>query len=178
MVKIKPDNNKNTKTNIVAPCVTHMIRKIHIPKEEFKALVSLVAVELYKMHLCFIVVGVLITSIHATNEKINLETLNNYSEFLNFGVKKLKLKKESLENAIIKSKVDVLGEIFKRNIDSLKHAGKLEVLFLIDASSSVGKDNFRNELKFVKKLLSDVTVDYNHTRVAIVTFSSSVVSYV
>jgi uncharacterized protein YegL len=127
------------------------------------------------MHCCFIIVSVLITSASAAPEKINLETLNNYSEFLNFGEKKLKLKKESLENSIIKSKVDVLGELFKKNIDSFKNFGKLEVIFLIDGSSSVGESNFRSELKFVKKLLSDVTIDYNHTRVAIVTFSSSAV---
>jgi hypothetical protein len=130
------------------------------------------------MHCCFIIVSVLITSASAAPEKINLETLNNYSEFLNFGEKKLKLKKESLENSIIKSKVDVLGEVFKKNIDSFKNFGKLEVIFLIDGSSSVGESNFRSELKFVKKLLSDVTIDYNHTRVAIVTFSSSAVSLI
>lgn len=52
--------------------------------------------------------------------------------------------------------------------------------FLIDSSSSVGKTNFLSEIKFVKKMLGDFTVSLNHTRVAIVTFSSQgkVVSYV
>lgn len=49
---------------------------------------------------------------------------------------------------------------------------KVELVFLIDASSSVGFDNFQSELKFVKKLLADFTVSFNQTRVAIVTFSS------
>ncbi|XP_015834822.1 sushi, von Willebrand factor type A, EGF and pentraxin domain-containing protein 1 isoform X1 [Tribolium castaneum] len=122
----------------------------------------------------FVTVVVLLTSASANTQKITLETLNNYSEFLNFGVKKIKLPKNSLENSIIKSKVDVLGDIFKKNIETFKNTQKLELIFLIDGSSSVGETNFRSELKFVKKLLSDVTVDYNHTRVAIATFSSSV----
>lgn len=108
------------------------------------------------------------------SEKLDLDTLNNYSEFLNFGDKKLqKIGKDRLENAIFKSKIDVLGEVFKKNIESIKLSARLDIIFLIDASSSVGENNFKSELSFVKKLLSDITVDYNHTRVAIVTFSSS-----
>lgn len=106
--------------------------------------------------------------------KINSEILNNYSQFFNFGDKKVaKLNKIDLENAIFKSKVDVLGEVFKKNIDALKATGEMDLIFLVDASSSVGETNFQSELKFVKKLMSDVTVDYNHTRVAIITFSSA-----
>lgn len=120
----------------------------------------------------------LITTLYAKfnilAEKLDLDTLNNYSEFLNFGDKKLhKINKGNLENSIFKSKIDILGNIFKTNIDSIKLSPKLDIVFLIDASSSVGENNFKSELKFVKKLLSDVTVDYNHTKVAIVTFSSS-----
>ncbi|CAH1159654.1 unnamed protein product [Phaedon cochleariae] len=106
-------------------------------------------------------------------EKINLDTLNNYSEFLNFGDKKLhKVNRDRLENEIFKSKIDVLGEVFKNSVDLFKISSKLDIVFLIDASSSVGEHNFKSELKFVKKLLSDLTVDYNHTRVAVVTYSS------
>lgn len=107
-------------------------------------------------------------------EKGDGETINNYSEFLNFGDKKAsKLDKNILENSIIKSKVEVLGEVFKKNIDALKSCGELDLIFLVDGSSSVGEKNFKSELKFVKKLMSDITVDYNHTRVAIITFSSA-----
>ncbi|KAJ8929513.1 hypothetical protein NQ314_017806 [Rhamnusium bicolor] len=75
------------------------------------------------------------------------------NKFLNFGEKKLhKADKNDLENAIFKSKIDVLGEIFKKNIDMLKISAKLDIVFLIDASSSVGENNFRSELKFVKKI--------------------------
>ncbi|CAH0560178.1 unnamed protein product [Brassicogethes aeneus] len=117
------------------------------------------------------VVVVLFINIYA--EKINWDTLKNYSGFLNFGEKSNKLNKDGLENAIFKSKIDILGEIFKKNIDDLKKNNKLDLIFLVDASSSVGDKNFKSELKFVKKLLSDITVDYNHTRIAVVTFSSS-----
>ncbi|KAA0191146.1 hypothetical protein HAZT_HAZT002267 [Hyalella azteca] len=48
----------------------------------------------------------------------------------------------------------------------------IELVFLVDSSSSVGADNFLDELKFVKKLLADFTVSYNQTRVAVITFSS------
>lgn len=48
----------------------------------------------------------------------------------------------------------------------------MELVFLVDSSSSVGATNFLDELKFVKKLLADFTVSYNQTRVAVITFSS------
>lgn len=123
----------------------------------------------------FIVLVTLVFNLTCTcAEKINSEIINNYSQFFNFGDKKVaKLNKIDLENAIIKSKVDVLGEVFKKNIDALKATGEMDLIFLVDASSSVGESNFKSELKFVKKLMSDVTVDYNHTRVAIITFSSA-----
>lgn len=43
-------------------------------------------------------------------------------------------------------------------------------MFLVDASGSVGADNFRSELNFVTKLLSDFTVNAMSARVAVVTF--------
>lgn len=111
------------------------------------------------------------------NTKVSSEELETYGAFFNFGNQKsadkvAKIQKTNLPNAILKSKVEVLGGVFKRSIDALKAWGKLDMIFLIDASSSVGQENFVSELKFVKKLLSDVTVDYDHTRIAIVTYSS------
>lgn len=107
-------------------------------------------------------------------EKFPHDVVNNYSEFFNFGDKKIaKLNRTNLENSVIKSKVEVLGEVFKHEIDALKASGALDLVFLVDASSSIGESNFRSELKFVKKMMSDITVDYNHTRVAIVTFGSA-----
>lgn len=47
----------------------------------------------------------------------------------------------------------------------------MDLVFLVDASSSVGLENFKSELNFVKKLLSDFTVEPSGTRVAIVTFA-------
>lgn len=40
----------------------------------------------------------------------------------------------------------------------------------MDASGSVGEENFRSELNFVTKLLSDFTVDKTAIQVAVVTF--------
>ncbi|CAG9762396.1 unnamed protein product [Ceutorhynchus assimilis] len=126
------------------------------------------------MNLKFFLSLILLKLASGNIEKLNLDALNNYSEFLNFGDKKLhKINGgNSLENDIFKSKLDVLGEVFKKNVDFFKVSQKLDIVFLVDASSSVGDHNFKSELKFIKKLLSDITVDYNHTRVAVVTFSS------
>lgn len=107
-------------------------------------------------------------------DKTPLEVRKEYAPFLNFGERKLsKLNKTKLENSVLKSKLDVLGEVFKKSVDSFKSGKDIDLVFLIDGSSSVGEENFVSELKFVKKLLSDVTVDFNHTRVSVVTFSSS-----
>lgn len=125
---------------------------------------------LQKTAILFIVTNVMLLFA----EKYPYDVVNNYSEFLNFGDKKLsKLNRSNLENAVIKSKVEVLGEVFKHEIDALKSSVALDLVFLVDASSSIGESNFRSELKFVKKFISDLTVDYNHTRVAIITFGSA-----
>ncbi|XP_045583570.2 sushi, von Willebrand factor type A, EGF and pentraxin domain-containing protein 1 isoform X3 [Procambarus clarkii] len=96
-----------------------------------------------------------------------------FNEFLNYGKKKIKAGPE-LENEIIKSKVEVLGEILKHHVQNLRKVPdqKIELVFLVDASASVGAENFFNEIKFVKKLLADFAVSYNQTRVAVITFSS------
>ncbi|XP_067839671.1 sushi, von Willebrand factor type A, EGF and pentraxin domain-containing protein 1 [Heptranchias perlo] len=71
------------------------------------------------------------------------------------------------------SRVLKLGAVFKQNVRKLREkSGSLDLVFLVDESSSVGRVNFDNELKFVKKLLSDFPVVPSATRVAIVTFSS------
>ncbi|KAK2187132.1 hypothetical protein NP493_177g01053 [Ridgeia piscesae] len=75
---------------------------------------------------------------------------------------------------ISKVKVEHLGEMLKRHVENLRRTAnrKAELVFLVDSSASVGAENFFNELKFVKKLLADFTVDRNTTRVCVVTFSS------
>lgn len=111
----------------------------------------------------------------------DIENDHSTSPYLNFGSKKLiKSRINKLENSVIKSKIDVISSVFKKSTNRLKSKNKkIDVVFLIDSSSSVGKNNFMSEIKFVKKLLSDFTVSFNNTRVAIVTFSSQgrVVSY-
>lgn len=108
---------------------------------------------------------------HATDYK----TSKNYDDFFNKGVKlSSKSSREKLPNQIEKSKVDVLGSVLKKQVESLRKTPnkELELVFLIDSSASVGAENFFNELKFVKKLLADFTVEYNATRVSVITFSS------
>lgn len=57
-------------------------------------------------------------------------------------------------------------------MDDLFESCQIELVFLVDASGSVGATNFRSELNFVTKLLSDFTVDATAARVAIITFGS------
>jgi len=70
-------------------------------------------------------------------------------------------------------KVERLGLAFKRNVRVLREKSScLDLVFLVDESSSVGANNFLSELRFVRKMLSDFPVAPEDTRVALVTFSS------
>lgn len=71
------------------------------------------------------------------------------------------------------SKVERLGQAFKRNVRELREKSScLDLVFLVDESSSVGANNFLSELRFIRKMLSDFPVAPEDTRVALVTFSS------
>lgn len=106
----------------------------------------------FSVTLCFLLV---IWSLLRTSESsVPSQTRHNISE--------------SAEN-----KVERLGQTFRRNVRLLRERGsRLEVVFLVDESSSVGATNFRSELHFVRKMLSDFPVAPEATRVALVTFSS------
>lgn len=70
-------------------------------------------------------------------------------------------------------KVQELSAVLKTTIHRIRQQyKKMDIVFLIDSSSSVGKSNFQSELRFVIKFLSDFNVSFNYTRVSIVTFSS------
>ena len=76
----------------------------------------------------------------------------------------------------------ILGEVLKNHISKLRRVPnqKVELVFLVDSSASVGAENFFSELKFVRKLLADFTVSLNSTRVSVITFASkhSVVNHI
>lgn len=93
---------------------------------------------------------------------------SNHEDLTRFGV----VPGEAEQNS--RSKVEVFGEILKRHVHDLRRTAnrKVELVFLVDSSASVGSEEFLNELKFVKKLLADFTVDRHTTRVSVVTFSS------
>ncbi|XP_058063456.1 sushi, von Willebrand factor type A, EGF and pentraxin domain-containing protein 1-like [Anopheles bellator] len=63
---------------------------------------------------------------------------------------------------------------FRETVDDMRSASgdRLDMVFLIDASASVGRQNFAAELRFMRKLLADFDVSLYGTRVALVTFSS------
>lgn len=81
--------------------------------------------------------------------------------------------RRKIENDVIKTQLDVMSNTFRKIINKikLKHK-KIDMVFLVDSSSSVGRENFGNEISFVKRLLSDFNVSFNYTRVALITFSS------
>ncbi|XP_033303731.1 sushi, von Willebrand factor type A, EGF and pentraxin domain-containing protein 1-like isoform X1 [Bombus bifarius] len=80
----------------------------------------------------------------------------------------------SLKNQLQKpfrEKADALSRLLKANIDRLRNeTDQVELVFLVDASGSVGLKNFHSELNFVKHLLADFSVEPSTTTVAIVTF--------
>ncbi|XP_033637046.1 sushi, von Willebrand factor type A, EGF and pentraxin domain-containing protein 1-like isoform X1 [Asterias rubens] len=66
------------------------------------------------------------------------------------------------------------AEVLKGHVEKLRGTanGKVDLVFLVDSSSSVGITNFFNELKFVRKLLAGFEVAEWATRVAVITFAS------
>ncbi|XP_076181652.1 sushi, von Willebrand factor type A, EGF and pentraxin domain-containing protein 1 isoform X2 [Ptiloglossa arizonensis] len=127
----------------------------------------------------------LFVSSAATNDvprfdtRLNVETIeeDTSAPFLfNFGERRSTNRREpirSFEDAkkMFKNKADTLSRLFKIHIDRLKsQTEQVELVFLVDASGSVGLTNFQSELNFVKNLLSDFIVEPSATRVAIVTF--------
>jgi hypothetical protein len=72
------------------------------------------------------------------------------------------------------SQVEVFGAILKSHVQALRRLPnrKVDLVFLVDSSTSVGEANFLNELKFVQRLLANFIVDRHTTRVAVITFSS------
>lgn len=81
--------------------------------------------------------------------------------------------RRKMENDVIKVQLDTMSSTFRKIVNKLKMKHKrIEMVFLVDSSSSVGKENFVNEISFVKRLLSDFNVSFNYTRVALITFSS------
>lgn len=104
---------------------------------------------------------------HYTTEK---SSMVEYSTSENDGTSTT----NNLFNETIESDIEQLSEKLKSFTHRVRQQyKKIDIVFLVDSSSSVGNANFRNEIKFVVKFLSDFNVSYNYTRVAIITFSSN-----
>ena len=91
-----------------------------------------------------------------------------------FARRNVLLNRQPKDPASSRRKVERLGELLKKRVADLRssESGQVELVFLVDASGSVGHADFKNELTFVRKLLADFTVEAEATRVALVTFSS------
>jgi hypothetical protein len=105
------------------------------------------------------------SSTTTTTEKISLNVI--------IDVDKEDEERRKMENDVIKTQLDVMSNTFRKIINKIKMKHKkIDMVFLVDSSSSVGRENFGNEISFVKRLLSDFNVSFNYTRVALITFSS------
>jgi len=51
---------------------------------------------------------------------------------------------------------------------------RLDVVFAVDASSSVGEENFQRTLDFVRDVVASLDVDSGNSRVAVLSFSDAV----
>lgn len=63
--------------------------------------------------------------------------------------------------------------IAKSSIKVSCSAVKMELVFAIDASGSVGKSNFLKTLTFLRKVVTNLQIAHNMTRVAVIRFASS-----
>ena len=54
------------------------------------------------------------------------------------------------------SRADRLGAVLKSGVSRLRGRAEADLVFLVDSSASVGADNFRNEIKFVRKVSESV----------------------
>ncbi|KAG7203366.1 hypothetical protein KM043_013441 [Ampulex compressa] len=112
-----------------------------------------------------------------TSLEIGIEEGDNATtSFLNFGQNADENQRywyehfEDIEKTL-RNKADVLSRFLKFHIDRIRNqTDQVDLVFLVDASGSVGAENFQSELNFVKKLLSDFTVKSTAARIAVVTF--------
>ncbi|XP_052871110.1 sushi, von Willebrand factor type A, EGF and pentraxin domain-containing protein 1-like, partial [Anopheles cruzii] len=79
-----------------------------------------------------------------------------------------------LARAEVDARVHRVSQRFRETVAEMRRTSddRLDIVFLVDASASVGRVNFGAELRFMRKLLADFDVSVNRTRVALVTFSS------
>lgn len=107
-----------------------------------------------------------------TTDMPNIESIDEWKKDVN--LIENTTKNVTIDEAIAAdARVQELSAVLKSTIHRIRQQfKKMDIIFLIDSSSSVGKSNFRSELRFVIKFLSDFNVSYNYTRVSIVTFSS------
>lgn len=57
---------------------------------------------------------------------------------------------------------------------SLDCDGQVDLVIIVDSSTSVGRDNFNKTLKFCKDFLNNADIDSGNVRVGIVTYSTAV----
>lgn len=109
-----------------------------------------------------------------TTDSFNISTTNPTIPDITIGQTNSTVQTSTEDNVLaMETHIKELSGIMKDTIHRIRQQfKKIDIVFLIDSSSSVGKSNFISELRFVVKFLSDFNVSFNYTRVGIVTFSS------
>ena len=79
-------------------------------------------------------------------------------------------------SALSRQKLTEMGETFKKEI-SIKYKGyqeRMELVFVLDQSGSIGYENFLTTILFMRNTLSELSVNRYHTRVSIIRFGTDV----
>ncbi|XP_026669674.1 sushi, von Willebrand factor type A, EGF and pentraxin domain-containing protein 1-like [Ceratina calcarata] len=105
-----------------------------------------------------------------SREKLDVPMFFNFEEKRSVNQHESNTTLDSFQKTL-KKKTETMSHLLKGHIDRLRNeTEQVELVFLVDASGSVGLKNFQSELNFVKNVLSDFSVEPSATRVAIVTF--------
>lgn len=69
------------------------------------------------------------------------------------------------------------ANVLKHCFDACSTTFKSDILFIIDASGSIGLDNYIKQIQFVKNLINNMNLDENEQKVGIVIYENGVKKY-
>ena len=69
------------------------------------------------------------------------------------------------------------ANVLKHCFDACSTTFKSDILFIIDASGSIGLDNYIKQIQFVENLINNMNLDENEQKVGIVIYENGVKKY-
>ena len=84
------------------------------------------------------------------NEEILRRNMEEESEFISSSMR------GGRRGGSRRIKVEKLGNTLRKRVSKLRSREGVDLVFLVDSSASVGSQNFHNEIKFIRKVLSFV----------------------